>query len=165
MLTWTSVGHGQETRLGVLELEVLIGKLGTVDGLSTSTVASSKVTTLEHKVRNDSMKRATFVTESVLTSAELSEVLGRLGNYIIVELEDDLAHGATVLGNVEEYVGHGGSSRCKGSDKGWCKGHRKKERRATEKSVSTSDEGERDSGEAALVNCTHKKEVLVVMVW
>lgn len=31
-----SVGHGEETRLGVLADEVLIGELLTVDGLATS---------------------------------------------------------------------------------------------------------------------------------
>lgn len=30
------VGHGQQTRLGVLQLEVLVGELLTIDGLATS---------------------------------------------------------------------------------------------------------------------------------
>lgn len=34
----SGVGHGQEERLVVSELEVLVGKLVTVDGLSTGTV-------------------------------------------------------------------------------------------------------------------------------
>lgn len=33
-----SVGHGEQTRLGVLQLEVLIGELLAVDGLATSTL-------------------------------------------------------------------------------------------------------------------------------
>ena len=33
---WSGVGHGQETRLGVLELEVLIRELLAVDGLAAS---------------------------------------------------------------------------------------------------------------------------------
>lgn len=36
----TSVGHGQQTRLVVLQLEVLIGELLTVDGLSTGALHS-----------------------------------------------------------------------------------------------------------------------------
>ena len=32
----TGVGHGQQSRFGVLELEVLVGKLLAVDGLATS---------------------------------------------------------------------------------------------------------------------------------
>lgn len=38
---WSGVGHGEESRLGVLASEVLIGKLLTVDGLSASTLYSS----------------------------------------------------------------------------------------------------------------------------
>ena len=34
----TSVGHGEDTRLGVLQLEVLIGELLTVDGTATGTL-------------------------------------------------------------------------------------------------------------------------------
>ena len=34
----TSVSHGQQSRLGVLQLEVLVGKLLAVDGLSTGTL-------------------------------------------------------------------------------------------------------------------------------
>jgi hypothetical protein len=33
---WSGVGHGEKSWLGVLACEVLIGKLLTVDGLSTS---------------------------------------------------------------------------------------------------------------------------------
>jgi len=46
----STVGHTQSTRLGVLELEVLIGELGAVDGLSTSSVTPGKVSSLEHEV-------------------------------------------------------------------------------------------------------------------
>ena len=46
----SAVGHTQSTRLGVLELEVLIGELGTVDRLSAGSVTSSKVSSLEHEV-------------------------------------------------------------------------------------------------------------------
>jgi hypothetical protein len=35
---WSSVGHGEKSWLGVLSLEVLIGKLLTVNGLSTGTL-------------------------------------------------------------------------------------------------------------------------------
>lgn len=39
----SSVGHGEDTGTGVLEGEVLISKLFTVDGLATSAVASGEV--------------------------------------------------------------------------------------------------------------------------
>jgi hypothetical protein len=37
------VGHAEKTLAGVLELEVLIGKLGAIDGLATGTVAFCEV--------------------------------------------------------------------------------------------------------------------------
>lgn len=36
----TGVGHGQQSRLGVLQLEVLVGKLLAVDGLATGTLCN-----------------------------------------------------------------------------------------------------------------------------
>jgi hypothetical protein len=52
----TSVGHGEKTNLGVLQLEVFVFKLVTVDALSSSSVSSSEVTSLEHELRNDSVE-------------------------------------------------------------------------------------------------------------
>ena len=42
----TSVGHGQNAGAGVLQGEVLICKLGTIDGFATSAVARSEVAAL-----------------------------------------------------------------------------------------------------------------------
>lgn len=50
MLRWptvgvlATVGHAQETLAGVLELEVLIGELGAVDGLATGAIALCEIT-------------------------------------------------------------------------------------------------------------------------
>jgi hypothetical protein len=74
----SSVGHGQQSRLGVLELEVLIGKLVAVDGLSTGTVSVGEVTTLQHEVGDDSVEGRSGVTETLFTSAQGSEVGGGL---------------------------------------------------------------------------------------
>lgn len=41
---FTSVGHGEQTRLGVLQLEVLIGELLSVDGLATSSLGRILIT-------------------------------------------------------------------------------------------------------------------------
>ena len=46
-----------------------------VDGLSTSPVATGKVSTLTHKVRNDTMERTALVTKTLLTSTQGTEVL------------------------------------------------------------------------------------------
>lgn len=45
----TSIGHGQDAWSGVLEGEVLISKLLTIDGLTTSAITSGEVTTLRNQ--------------------------------------------------------------------------------------------------------------------
>jgi hypothetical protein len=40
----TGVGHTQDSSTSVLQLEVLVGELGSVDGFSTSTVVVGEVT-------------------------------------------------------------------------------------------------------------------------
>jgi len=49
----TGIGHGEGSRTSVLQFEVLISELATIDGFTTSTVAASKVTSLAHEVGND----------------------------------------------------------------------------------------------------------------
>ena len=46
---WAGVGHGQNAWAGVLQSEVLICKLGTIDGLATSAISGCEVTTLPSK--------------------------------------------------------------------------------------------------------------------
>lgn len=89
----TSVGHGKKTRLGVTVGKVLVRESFTVDGLATGTVTSGEVTTLEHKVGDDTVERRTGITETLFASAESTEVLGGLGDNIVVELEDNAAKG------------------------------------------------------------------------
>lgn len=105
------VGHGKKTGLGVRELEVLVFELGAVDRLASGTVTGGEVTTLQHEVRDDTVERRSLVTETVCASAQLTEVLGSLGNDVIVELERDATQRAAVLGDVEENVGHDSSRR------------------------------------------------------
>jgi len=86
------VGHGEEERSVVGQLEVLVGELVTVDGLAASAVATGEVTTLEHKVGDDAVELVELgvgVTETLLASAEGTEVLDRLGDDVVVELEVD----------------------------------------------------------------------------
>ena len=71
----SSVGHGQEVGLVVLQLEVLVGELGTVDALAAGSVTSSEVTSLEHEAGDDSVEGGALVSEAGLAGAELSEVL------------------------------------------------------------------------------------------
>jgi len=86
---WAGIGHGEETGLGVSELEVLILKLLAVDGFAAGAVATGEVTALEHEVRDDTMELGSRVSEAHLTCAEGDKVLHRLGDDIVVELEVD----------------------------------------------------------------------------
>jgi hypothetical protein len=81
-----SVGHREEQISTVLVEEVLILELGSIDGLSTSAVLVSEVTTLSHEAGNNSMEGSTLevkslarLADSLLASAESSEVLRSLG--------------------------------------------------------------------------------------
>jgi len=106
----SSVGHGEHEWLVVGELEVLVGKLLAVDGLSTGTlqdvshcifhlfvacdltyVAAGEVTTLKHELGNHTVELGVGVTEALLASAESTEVLDGLGDNLIEELEVDTA--------------------------------------------------------------------------
>ena len=93
------------------ELEVLVGELLAVDGLSTSAllkcvsvlrsaqlwyvvcsyVATGEVTTLEHELGDHTVELGAGVAEALLAGAESAEVLGGLGDNIIVESEVDAA--------------------------------------------------------------------------
>ena len=91
------------------QLEVLVGKLLAVDGLAAgalgqlaltikavrdrgdSYVATGKVTTLEHEVRDDTVEAGAAVAEAVLASAELPEVPSSLGDDLVEEVEGDAA--------------------------------------------------------------------------
>ena len=73
----------------MLQLEVLIVKLVAVDGFSTCTVSLGEVSALDHEVLDHTVERRVLVTESLLACAEGAEVLSRLGNDIVEELEVD----------------------------------------------------------------------------
>jgi len=53
---WTSIGHREKEWLGVLELEVLIGKLLAVDALAAGAVLARKVAALDHELRDDAVE-------------------------------------------------------------------------------------------------------------
>jgi len=103
-----SVGHGEDTTLGVTVDEVLILELVAVDGLTTGAVAAGKVTTLGHEATNDAMERAALEVEglaalalSLLTSAESAEVLGGVRG-VSRELNGDAARRLATNGDVVE---------------------------------------------------------------
>jgi len=96
---WAGVGHGEEEGLVVLELEVLVGELLAVDGFAARAITTGEVSTLEHELWNDTMELAALVTEALLASAEGTEVLGRLRDDVVEDLEVDAA-GAWLVSHV-----------------------------------------------------------------
>lgn len=82
----TSVGHGKNTLASVLQCKVLVLELVSVDGLAAGTVTASEVTTLAHEVGDDTVEGGATETETLLASAQCSEVLGGFGNNVGAQL-------------------------------------------------------------------------------
>jgi hypothetical protein len=95
------VGHGEQTRLSVLQLEVLVSELLSVDGLSTGTVSFGEVTTLKHEVGNNTVEGRSLVAKTMLASTELTEVFGGFGDDVVKEFEDDAARRSAVDADIE----------------------------------------------------------------
>lgn len=72
------VRHGQQTLLGVLQLEVLVLKLRAVDALSTGTIATGEVTALNHEVLDYAVEGGALVAKALLAGSESAEVLNSL---------------------------------------------------------------------------------------
>jgi hypothetical protein len=68
----------QEVLLGVLQLEVLVGKLVAVDALAASAIALGEVTTLDHELLDDTVEVGALVAEALLAGSKGTEVLGGL---------------------------------------------------------------------------------------
>lgn len=60
-----SIGHAEDARAGMLELEVLILELTAVDGLATSAIAGSEITTLDHEILDHSVEGTSFEMEGL----------------------------------------------------------------------------------------------------
>ena len=58
---WPGICHRKDAWSSVLQLEVFIGELFTVDWLSTSSIVLGKVATLAHESGNDSVERGALV--------------------------------------------------------------------------------------------------------
>jgi len=111
-----SVCHGECTGSSVLEFEVLVSELVTVDGLSSSSVATGEVTTLDHEVLDDTVEFGSLVSKAEvlailgLASGESSEVLDGLGDGTTVKTHDDTSKLLVTMFNVKvNFVGDFGS--------------------------------------------------------
>jgi hypothetical protein len=93
-----TVGHAQVKRSFVLENEVLIFKLLSVDRLASAAVKVCEISSLDHKVRNYAMKdrslvvqRLSLLSDSLLACAEGTEVISGLGDSVAEKSENDTA--------------------------------------------------------------------------
>ena len=90
------VGHREKVWLRVVQVEVFVIELVSVDRLATCAISSSEVTTLSHEASDDSVESASLEAEAFLTSAELLEVLGGLGS---VSSKSDCDSASTLAAN------------------------------------------------------------------
>lgn len=70
------------------QLEVLVFKSRAVDGFAAGAVMVGEITALAHEVRYDPVEAASLVTKASLSGAESAEILRRLGNNILPQLEN-----------------------------------------------------------------------------
>lgn len=78
------VQHTKETLAAVLQLEVLVGELVAIDRFATSAITLGEVTTLDHKLLDNTVEGGTLVAEALLPGSESAEVLRGLGNRLSV---------------------------------------------------------------------------------
>ena len=92
----------------MLDVEVLILELLAVDGFATCTVAFSEVSALNHKLWDDAVEARALIAEAILTSGQLVEVPGCLGDLVAVEAYDDATEVPAALLDVEvDFLGNG----------------------------------------------------------
>ncbi len=107
----SGVGHGQDSRPGVLQFKVLIWKLVPVNGFSSSSIVVGEISSLAHEISDDTVEARTLVTESAFTGAQLTEVLGSLWDNISTKFHDDTSGGSAANGDVKKNLWVGPKSR------------------------------------------------------
>lgn len=125
------IGHGEETLLRVLKLEVLVRELLAIDyenlpsvivkkpvtvigrrrtRLATGTITLGEITALDHELLDDTVESRALVTEAVCTGSQSSEVLSGLGDSLAIETHDNAANGLIALSDIEiNFVGDFGA--------------------------------------------------------
>lgn len=88
----------------MLEQEIFIVKLGSIDGLASSAVVIGEISSLGHEVIDDAMEVRTLVSEPFFVGAQGAEVSRSLGHFLIEELKDQLAGLSRPEIDVEEDV-------------------------------------------------------------
>jgi hypothetical protein len=77
----------------VLEGKVFVGKLGTINGFSTRSVALGEIASLAHETRNHTVKGRALKPKAVLSGAKSAEVLRSLRDNIGAKLHGDTPSG------------------------------------------------------------------------
>lgn len=78
----SGVGHRHDSGAGVLQDEVFVLELVSVDGFASGSVMVLEVTTLAHEVRDHTVEGGTLVAEALLSGAESAEVFTCFWSYI-----------------------------------------------------------------------------------
>lgn len=100
----SAVGHRESAEARVFKLEIFVGELCSINALSTRAIVLGEVTALRHELGNDSMKRGSFVAISLLSRAQLSEILSGFRHNVSSQ-QHDYSPNVTVSDlNVEEYL-------------------------------------------------------------
>merc|ERR1712241_112050 len=103
------IRHRQNSRASVLVDEILVLKFVPVDGLAAGAIASREVSALAHELGNDTMKRASFITITVLSAAKFLEIAHCFWDVLFVEIHDNTTFLFASDTDVEEdlRIGHG----------------------------------------------------------
>lgn len=88
----------------MLEQEIFIVELRSIDGFASSAVVIGEISSLSHEVIDDPMEVRSLVSETLFMGAESSEVGRSLGHFLIEELKDQLAGLSSPEIDVEEDV-------------------------------------------------------------
>lgn len=88
----------------MLEQEIFIIELCSIDGFASSAVVIGEISSLSHEVIDDPMEVRSLVSEALFMGAESSEVGSSLGHFLIEELKDQLAGLSSPKIDVEEDV-------------------------------------------------------------
>ena len=104
-----SVGHAQQTWRIMKDVKVLIGELGTVNTLATTSIAHCKIATLNHEVRDTAVKDRTFVVQRLagftltfFARAECTKILNSPWYGITEQAHNDSARFLAADLNVKE---------------------------------------------------------------
>jgi hypothetical protein len=111
-----------------LELEIFIGELFAVDGLSSSTITLGEVATLDHELLNNTVEGRTLVTIALLAGRQsavgtthqecdacdnggfLPEIFDGLGNGLAIKPDDNATESLVAMLDIEVHLKEEGIS-------------------------------------------------------